>query len=162
MNAWPSSLLCVLATLAVIAAPLAAGPDRIGQKSGQVTELGQRLVPLNGHVSARGGAYWKALKALVDKSDARADARADAASGHAGFMAHADDAVAGRPVASGVRCFDRSEAGRRAVFLFGYNAQTSPALGPALLAFDAYAARYNREALRGKSLGETSCRATEQ
>lgn len=144
--------------MALAAAPALAGDaDAISRKGGQKTALGQRLAPLNAGTDAPNAAYWDAVKALIMKSDAGADARTDATAGIAGFMAHADDAVAGRPVAPGVKCFDRSEPGRRTGFLFAYDADRTPALGPALLAFDAYATAYNRETVKSSALGETSC-----
>lgn len=161
MNARPIPLFCVLAALALVGAPLplTADAERIGQKTGQITELGQRLAPLNARTGAPDAAYWDAMKTVIEKSDAGADARADARSGHAGLMAHANDALAERALAPGVKCYDRGEPGRRAVLLFAYDAERSPALGPALLAFDAYAARYNAHALKSSALGETTCRA---
>lgn len=144
---------------------LAAAPafanaaDRISGKANQMTALGQRLAPLNANAATRDAAYWEAVAAIIEQADADADARADAAAGHAGLMAHADDAVAGRALAPEVKCSDRSEPGRRALFLFAYNAERTPALGPALLAFDAYANAYNREVLKRAALGQTSCQA---
>lgn len=138
---------------------LAGNADRISQKTSQMTALGQRLMPLNANTATRDPAYWEAVADIIKKSNASADARADAGAGHAGLMTHADDAVAGRALAPGVKCFDRSEPGRRAVFLFAYNAERSPALGPALLAFDAYATAYNREVLKRAALGDTNCQA---
>jgi hypothetical protein len=72
-------------------------------------------------------------------------------------MTHANDAIAESPITPGLKCFDRSEANRRGVFLFAYKAPVKPEAGGALLAFDSYARRYNGHMLTSGALGETSC-----
>ncbi len=151
-----------LIALVLLATPALAGlPDRMTQKTGQATRLGKRVAPLNSHrADPPPAAHWQAVKDVIDGSDARADARADAAAGQAGFMTHANDAIAERPHAPGLRCYIRSEPSRRAVFLFGYGAGLTREAGQALLAFDGYARLYNVEILKSGALGETSCAAS--
>ncbi len=138
---------------------LAAGSDRIGQKNSQKTQLGKRLAPLAGRhdTPPDDAAYWSEARAIIETSDAAKDANADTAAGHTGFMTHANDAIAESPLAPGLKCFDRSEASRRAVFLFAYKAPVKREAGGALLAFDTYARRYNDHMLTSGALSETSC-----
>ena len=93
-------LMLAAAMLAVIVPVRAAGADRIGQRDGNVTQLGMRLAPLAARHAgdARGGAYWREARALMDASRPARDAEADAAAGHAGFMTHANDSFAERPM----------------------------------------------------------------
>ena len=155
MRVW----ICV-AMLTLPGAPvLADGPDGMGQKSAQMTRLGMRLMPLaerNG-MSPYDAVYWSEARAIIEISDAAKDASADTAAGHTGFMTHANDAIAESPVAPGLKCYDRSEASRRATFLFAYKAPVKREAGGALLAFDTYARRYNSHMLTSGALGETSC-----
>ena len=148
-------IACVLA-----AGSAAAGPDRIGQATGAVTQLGQRLAPVARDTGGRPtDATWRRAAALIAAADPETDARADAAAGHIVFMTHANDATAERPFAPGLRCFDRSEMTRRAVFHFAYTTPLTPAAGQALLAFDGYARTYNAHVIASGALGETSCAA---
>lgn len=148
--------------LALGATPaLAGGPDGISQKTGQITQLGKRLAPLNARLAdPPSTTHWQAATALIDGSDATQDADADAAAGHAGFMTHANDAIAERPHAPGLYCYIRSEAGRRAVFLYRYRGSLAREATRTLLAFDAYARVYNIKIIKSGALGETSCAAT--
>ncbi len=138
---------------------LAGGPDGMGQKSAQMTALGIRLMPLAERraMPAHDAAYWSEARAVIESSKPAKDASADAAAGHAGFMTHANDAIGESPVAPGLKCFDRSEASRRGVFLFAYQAPVQREAGRALLAFDTYARRYTSQLLASGALGETSC-----
>lgn len=131
----------------------------MGQKSSQKTQLGKRLAPLAGRhdMPPYNTAYWRKARTIIETSDAAKDARADTAAGHIGFMTHANDAIAESPIAPGFKCFDRSEASRRAVFLFAYKTPVKREAGGALLAFDTYARRYNGQMLISGALGETSC-----
>lgn len=151
-----------LIALALAAAPaLARPPDRIDQHSGQITQLGKRLAPLNAQRDDRpSAAHWRAVKRAIDKSDARADARGDIAAGHIGLMTHANDTIAERPHAPALHCYIRSEPGQRAAFLFRYKAGLARAQAEALLAFDGYARAYNAEILSSGALGETTCSAS--
>ena len=138
---------------------LAAGPDRMGQKNSQKTQLGKRLAPLAGRhdMPPYNTAYWRKARTIIETSDAAKDARADTAAGHIGFMTHANDAIAESPIAPGFKCFDRSEASRRTVFLYSYQGPLTHEAGGALLAFDAYARLYNGHIFKNGALGETSC-----
>ena len=155
MRVW----ICV-ALLSLPGAPaLAGGPDAMGQKSAQMTRLGIRLMPLavRHEIPPYNAAYWREARAIIETSDAAKDASADTAAGHTGFMTHANDAIAESPVAPGLKCFDRSEASRRGVFLFAYKAPVKHEAGGALLAFDGYARLYNAHIFKSGALGETSC-----
>jgi len=145
-----------------VATALADAPDKIGQKSGQMTRLGMRLALLTQRheMPPYNAAYWREARAIIETSDAAEDASADTAAGHTGFMTHANDAIAESPVAPGLKCFDRSEASRRRVFLFAYKAPVKHEAGGALLAFDGYARLYNAHIFKSGALGETSCVST--
>jgi len=131
----------------------------MGQKSGQITRLGLRLAPLSARHDRPpyDAGYWSQARAIIEASDAAKDAAADTAAGHTGFMTHANDAIAESPLAPGLKCLDRSEASRHAVFHFAYMAPLTRATGGALLAFDAYARLYNGHLFASGALGETSC-----
>ena len=151
-----------LIALALAAPPALAGPpDRIDQKSRQVTQLGKRLAPLSAQLdNPASAAHWRAVKRVIDNSDARTDARGDIAAGRIGLMTHANDAIAERPHAPALTCYIRSEPGQRATFLFRYKTGLVRAGAQALLAFDDYARAYNTEVLRSGALGETTCSAS--
>lgn len=149
--------LCILALLGAPAD--AAEPDRIGQTGSAATRLGQRLAALAGRQgeTPHTGAFWDAARAAILASDAVEDAAADMAAGHTGFMTYANDTIAERPNAPGIRCFDRTEAGRRAVFRFAYREPLERQQGQSLLAFLTYAQAYNAHVAASGALGETSC-----
>ncbi len=151
--------ICVAMATLLSSPALAGGPDTMGQKSGQMTRLGIRLMALSARhpMPPYNAAYWSEARAAIKASDAEKDANADTAAGHTGFMTHANDAIAESPLAPGLKCFDRSEASRRGVFLFAYKAPVKREAGGALLAFDSYARRYNGHMLTSGALGETSC-----
>ncbi len=158
----PVHALMRIACLGLLAASLAApaaGLDRIGQNGVPGTRLGQLIADhLAPSANTPGTAsYWQAVVMAIAKADPEGDVRADARSGHAGLMTYANDTVAERHVASGLRCHDRSEPRRRTVFHFGYRAPLSPDAGKALFAFDTYARAYNLQALSSGVLRETSC-----
>ncbi len=149
---------CIAPLLIGMAMPT-FGLDKIGQTGVPATRLGQRIAE---HSSAsettpRTASYWNAVVMAIADADPANDARSDSRSGHAGFMTYANDTVAERYVASGLRCRDRSEPRRRTVFHFGYQAPLSLDAGKALLAFDAYARVYNVQVLSAGALAETSC-----
>lgn len=149
---------CIAALLLGMASP-AFGLDRIGQTGVPATRLGQRIAEHSSPAGAASGtaSYWNAVIMAITVADPASDARADGRSGHPGFMTYANDTVAERYVASGLRCRDRSEPRRRKVFHFGYQAPLSADAGRALLAFDAYARAYNAQVLSAGALKETSC-----
>ena len=153
--------ICVAMLTLLSSTALAGGPDTMGQKRGQITRLGIRLAPLaqRHDMPPYDAAYWSETRATIKASDAAKDANADTAAGHTGFMTHANDAIAESPITPGLKCFDRSEASRRGVFLFAYKAPVKREEGRALLAFDGYARRYNGHMLTSGALGETSCEA---
>jgi len=144
------------------ASALAGKPDTMGQKSAQTTQLGLRLAPISTRhdIPPYDAVYWREARAIIETSDAAKDASADTAAGHTGFMTHANDTIAESPIAPGLKCFDRSETSRRAVFLFAYNAPLAHEAGGALLAFDRYARLYNAHIFKSGALGETSCVST--
>ena len=145
-----------------VATTLAGTPDKMGQKSGQITRLGMRLALLTQRhdMPPYDDAYWSEARELIGTSDAVKDARADRSAGHTGFMTHANDAIAESPIAPGLRCLDRSESSRRAVFLFAYKSPLTDEAGRALLAFDVYARLYNEQIFDSGKPDETSCTAT--
>lgn len=159
----PCVWICV--AVAALASTLAhAGePDRIGKTDGQITQLGMRLAAIARKLGTTPlkEEFWLQARAVIERSDPVKDATADSAAGHVGFMTYANEFVAERPVASGLRCFLRREAGQRAVFLFGYKEPLAREVGQALLAFDTYAGQYNVTALNSGVLGETSCKSAE-
>lgn len=141
---------------------MASEPDTMGQKDGQTTRLGLRLAPIStrNETQPYDAAYWSEARAIIETSDAAKDASDDITAGHAGFMTHANDAIAESPVVPGLKCFDRSETSRRAVFLFAYRAPLAREAGGALLAYDGYARLYNAHIFKSGALGETSCVST--
>ena len=149
---------CVGLLLASMSVP-GAGLDKIGQTGVPATRLGQRIAAHSSLPETSQGMtrYWSAVVIAIAASNPADDAQADAQSGHAGFMTYANDTVAERYIASGMRCLDRSEPRRRTVFHFGYQAPISQDAGKALIAFDAYARVYNAHALATGVLKETSC-----
>ena len=155
LSVWICAAMLVLAGVPA----LAAGPDRMGQKSSQKTQLGKRLAPLAGRhdMPPYNAAYWSEARTIIETSDTAKDARSDTSAGHIGFMTHANDKIAESPIAPGFKCLDRSEASRRTVFLFAYKAPLTREAGGALLAFDAYARLYNGHIFASGALGETSC-----
>ena len=150
-----------LIVLALAASPTLAGPpDRIDQQSGQITQLGKRLAPVNARRDdPASAAHWQAVKRVIEKSDAKADARGDIAAGHIGLMTHANDTIVERPHAPALDCYIRSEPGQRSALLFRYETGLSHAEAEALLAFDGYARTYNAEIFNSGALGETTCSA---
>lgn len=147
-----------------LASPAHAGPiNRIEALETPATRLGKALAGLRERGGLPGSAqFWTQAREIISSADAEKDARADGAAGYAGVMTHANDSIAERTEAPGLKCFDRSEPGRRTVFHFGYKEPLARGVGAALLAFDDYARRYNLTALRSGSLGETSCREAGQ
>lgn len=151
--------------LAVFLASLAhAGPtDRIEVLHAPLTQLGKALAGAREKSGPPGGAnFWTQTREIIARADAEKDVLADGAAGHSGVMTHANDTVIERPQAPGLKCFDRSEPGRRSVFHFGYKEPLARGAGAALLAFDDYARLYNVSTLRSGALGETSCREVGQ
>jgi hypothetical protein len=158
---WIYALILSLPVAATLTATLADTKDKIRQKNGQITQLGMRLAPLTQRQAGPPyeATYWSEARAIIEASDAAKDASADIAAGHTGFMTHANNAIAESPIAPGVKCFDRSETSRRAVFLFAYKPTLREEAGQALLAFDVYARLYNGHIFQSGRLSETSCKA---
>lgn len=155
--------LPVLILSAAIAGPFATtagAADRMGQKAGTTTALGTRLAPFAARHDQplRRDAFWSDVHRTLEASDAKGDAEDDTARGHTGLMTHANETAIEPRLAPGLKCFDRSEPARRAVFFLAYSAPLTSAAGRALLAFDVYARAYNRAVLKSGALGETSCR----
>ena len=139
------------------------GPDHFGKPGAPATQLGRALAQVAGERGAppHDDRFWAQVRDIISNSDAAKDADADAIAGHVGFMTYANELVAERPVASGLRCAYRSEAGKRAVFFFGFHEPLSREAGQALLAFDTYARAYNLSVLNSGALTDTSCTAAE-
>ena len=158
----PVRMAMRIGSLALVWAGLSApvlSLDKIGQKGVPATQLGQRIAEQSAPAEQDPGtaAYWQAVAEAIAASDPAKDARADTRSGNAGLMTYANDSIAERYVASGLRCSDRSEPRRRTVFHFGYQSPLTRDAGQALLAFDAYARIYNAKTLGDGALAETSC-----
>lgn len=145
--------------LLVLNNPAHSEPVRATPEANHMTRFEQRFSELrkNYQKAPDSAVFWKEAQAMIMSSNAANDANADMDAGKAGFMTHANNSIAERPVAPGIKCLDRSETSRYALYLFAYHDPLPPELGKALLAFDIYARSYNAAMLRSGALGDTSC-----